>query len=118
MTNPGHNTVDRAIAEEAFQRTIIEALHMHGWTVAHFRPLQRHDGRYVTPVQGDGAGFPDLVAVRERVLFRELKTMNGRLSDIQQQWGEKLTEAGADWGVWRPSDMERIITEISRGRRF
>lgn len=37
-------------------------------------------------------------------IFRELKTEKGYLSEAQVLWLAKLTAAGADADVWRPSD--------------
>ena len=55
------------------------------------------------------AGFPDLVLVGRRVLFRELKARNGRLSGWQKDWMRQLREADADVAVWRPGDWPELI---------
>ena len=67
------------------------------------------------PVAGDGAGFPDLVLVRERVIFAELKSETGRLSPEQKTWGDKLFIADCEIYNWRPSDWDKII-KILEGR--
>ncbi len=54
------------------------------------------------------AGFPDLVLVRERVVYVELKTNKGRLTAAQKDWIDRLKEAGAEVRVWRPSDWATI----------
>lgn len=60
-------------------------------------------------------GFPDLVICGPRgVIFRELKSELGRLTKTQQQWGDRLAAAGADWAVWRPRDLHTIAAEIER----
>jgi predicted protein tyrosine phosphatase len=104
-------------SEAAFQKWVIDTARANGWMVAHFRRVrvQRGNGQtyYETPVAADGAGWPDLVLVRDRVLFRELKADRGRLSDEQTMWQERLIAAGADWAVWRPKDR----TEIERALR-
>ena len=59
-----------------------------------------------TAVAADGAGFPDLVLAKPgRLLFVELKSENGRLSQEQARWlaALGLTER-AEVKVWRPSD--------------
>ena len=55
--------------------------------------------------------FPDLVIVKNKVLYRELKTEKGRLTKAQKAWGDKLTAAGADSA--RPSDMQEIVKQLS-----
>jgi hypothetical protein len=59
-------------------------------------------GEWRTPVAADGKGWPDLVLVRDRVLYRELKSERGTLSVEQQDWGHALKLAGADYDTWRP----------------
>lgn len=51
------------------------------------------------------SGWPDLVLCGRGVLYRELKSEDGRLSPAQRQWGSWLTAAGCDWAVWRPCDL-------------
>ena len=107
--------------ESQFQDAVIEYAQLTCWAVAHFRGVrvQRADGShyYATPVQADGEGFPDLVLVRERVIYAELKSDRGRLSDDQTIWKDRLRGAGAEFYVWRPRDwpsIERILAIGSR----
>ena len=90
------------ISEKDWQRTVIDAAQLYGWLVQHDR-----DARKST-----GAGFPDLVLVRERVLFVELKTEKGRLSPRQKTWRERLCGAGAEYRLWRPSDWDEVEQEL------
>jgi hypothetical protein len=101
-------------SEKEFQKLVIELARTLGWTVAHFHTIKDARRGWVTPAAADGAGFVDLVlAGRDQILFRELKTRTGRLSVDQQAWGEILTRNGADYGVWRPADWrQRIIREL------
>jgi hypothetical protein len=63
-------------------------------------------GQWRTAVAGDGAGFPDLVLVGEPgVLFVELKSAKGRLSEDQKGWIAAL-EPHVDTMVWRPADWQ------------
>lgn len=82
--------------EAEMTRAILQAAKFLHWRVAHFRPaLTKHGWR--TAVQGDGAGFPDLVMVHERaglVWWVELKMKGGRLSPEQQAWQAALEGAG------------------------
>lgn len=60
------------------------------------------------------SGFPDLVIVGRRVIYRELKRESGKPSPAQEEWLGVLAEAGEDVGVWRPSDLlsGRIAREL------
>lgn len=101
------------ISEAAFTTQVINLARWYKWRVAHFRPAMTKRGRWVTAVQGDGAGFPDLVLVRGNTLiFAELKAERGRLAPKQEEWLESLRSAkiGAFCWVfcWRPSQIEEI----------
>lgn len=72
--------------ERELQKGVIDCARLFGWRVAHFRPAQTARG-WRTPVEADGAGFPDLVLVRDgRLIFAELKGDSGRLSEAQTAW--------------------------------
>lgn len=111
-----------AISEAQLQRDVIDLAHVLGWRVAHFRTarVQRANGSisYQTPVQADGAGWPDLVLCRERrLIFAELKSRRGTLSPEQEAWLGHLRAAGAEVHVWKPRDwtdghIERILQRI------
>lgn len=64
-------------------------------------------------------GWLDRVIVGAHVAFRELKTERGRLSSEQLDVIARLEAAGADVGVWRPSDLlsGRIDRELDAVRR-
>lgn len=98
------------MTEAQLQAAVLELARLLGWRVAHFRPARTVTG-WRTPVAADGAGFPDLCLVRERVLFRELKAERGAPSSEQLAWLDALTAAGADAGIWRPSDWTAGLIE-------
>lgn len=80
------------ISEREFTSAVIAAAQALGWRVAHFRTARTRKG-WATPTQGDAAGFPDLVLVRNgRLLFIELKTSHGRLQPNQKQWLHDLAQ--------------------------
>lgn len=54
---------------------------------------------------GADKGWPDLVIIGRRVLFRELKSATGVLSSEQTLVGWRLKAAGQDWAVWWPKDL-------------
>ena len=85
------------LTEDEFQKQVIHLAKLHNWLNYH-----THDSRRSEP------GFPDLVLVRDRVLYVELKTDKGRTSKAQQAWISALNEAGGDAQVWRPRDWDEI----------
>ena len=101
--------------EAGFQEAVMALAHTQGWLVAHFRPARTDQG-WRTPVAAEGAGFPDLVLVRDRVIFAELKTERGRVRPEQQRWLDALAGAGAEAVLWRPSDWETIVDVLARRR--
>jgi hypothetical protein len=60
-------------------------------------------------------GWPDWTIVGRGVLFRELKSAMGRTSGEQLRVGRLLRQAGQDWDVWRPLDLQtgRIAAELA-----
>ena len=103
------------ITEASFQKQVIDLAQLCGWLVHAERPARTKDGSWRTPIQGM-AGWPDLVLVRERVLFVELKSARGTLSPEQEQWRAVLRTAGADARLWRPSDWPEIEATLTQGK--
>lgn len=92
------------ISEAALQSAVIATAHAFGWRVAHFRPAKTEKG-WRTPVEADGAGWPDLTLVRrERLLFAELKSASGSLGPEQTVWLRALRATGAEVVVWDDRD--------------
>ena len=60
------------------------------------------------------SGFPDLVLVRERVIYAELKSAKGFVTARQQRWLDLLTNAGQEVYVWRPGQLKEIIEILRR----
>lgn len=90
--------------EKDLQQAVLDLAALLDWQAAHFRPAMTKSGNWVTPVGADGKGFPDLVLVRDRVLFVELKSAAGSLTREQAEWGARLLVAGAEWMTWKPAD--------------
>lgn len=88
--------------EVEFQKTVEQLAQSLGWKFYH-APYE---------VGPRVRGFPDLVLVRDRILFRELKSARGRLTIEQKAWLEALRKVGADVDVWRPSDLKKIKKEL------
>lgn len=104
------------IGESQLQAAIIELAKWEGWLVFHPMPVQNQAGRWRTALQGD-KGFPDLVlAHKERgIIFVELKSSIGRISDDQQLWIDTLRRAGAEVYVWRPIDIAQARIILKEG---
>jgi VRR-NUC domain-containing protein len=105
------------MSEAELQDAVIDLAHLLGWQVAHFRPA-RTDRGWRTPVAADGAGFPDCVLVRDRVVYAELKSSKGALSVAQRRWLDSLDRAGAEVYIWRPADWTSgAIEQVLRPQR-
>lgn len=76
---------------------MIQLAQLRSWLVYHTR-----DSRRSQP------GFPDIVLVKGRLIFAELKSETGRLTPEQERWLAALRSAGCDVRVWRPSDWQEI----------
>jgi VRR-NUC domain len=106
--------------EAEWQRTVIEYAQLRKWRVAHFRPARTEQG-WRTPVQADGAGFPDLVMVRHgEIIVAELKSERGRVTPAQLDWLEDFRQVRNVWPepslevfVWRPSDWP-VVEQVLR----
>ena len=108
---------DPRVTEKDFLQQVLSLAQLKGWLTAHFRPAMNTRGQWMTAVQGDGAGFPDLVLVRPpEILFVELKGPKGRLSEAQRVWLIKLGECQSESmtvHVWKPADWDSIVEVLS-----
>lgn len=86
-----------AVPEKRWQWQVINHAEAQGWRVYH-----TFDSRRSSP------GFPDLVLVRERVIFAELKSRKGRLSKAQECWLKALRDAKAEVYVWMPKHWPQV----------
>ena len=89
------------------QRLIARAM-PEATLLAHVRELARLKGwrtYHTLRSKGSEAGFPDLVMVRgTRLIFVELKTMEGRMTPAQKEWIKAFkTMPWIGVYVWRPS---------------
>ncbi len=92
-----------AISEKEFRRQVRNLAKMLGW----------RDYFTWTAVHSP-AGFPDLVLVRgERLMFAELKSETGKLTEPQRLWLWALAATGrAEIYVWKPSNLQRIAEAL------
>lgn len=108
----------KAISEKEFMGQVIDLAHLRGWIIAHFRPSQTQSGRWVTAVQADGEGFPDLFMLRpdrRQSVAAELKVGRGRTSAEQERWLDAMDQCGIAAYVWRPEDWAEIERVLEHG---
>lgn len=105
------------ITEAEFRKQVVQFARLHRWTVAGIRPVRivRRNGStyHETPMEFDGSGFPDLLLVRDRIIFAELKIKGGRLSEDQKRWQSAIKIAEGQHHVWFPSDWAEIEKVLS-----
>jgi len=102
-------------SEKLFQERVIKSAKAAGWLVFHTPPFSPRQGVW----RSAGKGFPDLCLThpaKGRTIFAELKTEKGKMLVEQEDWGLSLIASGAEWYLWRPSDMD-AITEILWGKK-
>tara|TARA_R110000868_G_scaffold45454_3_gene150973 strand:- start:207 stop:620 length:414 start_codon:yes stop_codon:yes gene_type:complete len=58
--------------------------------------------------KGSQPGFPDWTLARERVVFLELKTETGKVSDYQKEWLTAFNAAAVEAYVVRPRHFDAI----------
>lgn len=99
----------RGPTEAEFLRQVLQLARVCGWRVLHLRPARTRAG-WRTAVQGDGVGFPDILAVHpSRGLFvAELKSARGRLTPEQALWLQAFHRAGVLCYIFRPDDWPAI----------
>lgn len=98
-------TVDN-LTEKEWQQQVVKLARTLNWRIYH-----TFDSRRSQP------GFPDLVLVRDRVIYVELKRESGRLTDPQHSWLTDLRDAGAEVYLWRPSDLQAAGQVLARRDR-
>jgi len=85
------------ITEKELRQSLVRAARGFGWRV-YFTWSSMHSP----------AGFPDLCMVKgKRLVFAELKTETGRVSEDQTAWATDLVASGrCEYYLWRPADIE------------
>lgn len=102
-------------SEAEFMAMVIALARDHGWLVYHARPAMMRSGKWATAAQGNGAkGWPDLFMVRGRkAIAVELKSEKGKLTPEQLVWQDALVDADIECHVWRPSQWNAIVEELT-----
>jgi hypothetical protein len=118
-TNDSLRLRAKAMSEKQLQKLVLEAAKTLNWKTAHFTQLQTPDGRWVTPVQGDGKGFPDCILANARlgcVMAVEFKSAAGKLTPEQEDWLFAFRAGGIPTRVWSPLDwLDGTIQKLLAG---
>ena len=92
----------RHISEKDFQDTVVTLAKQMGWKVYH-----TYDSRRSEP------GFPDLVLVKDRIMFIELKSWDGKETPAQAEWMRALGHAEGLVAIWRPQHWDWIESALT-----
>lgn len=94
------------LSEKEWMGQVIDLARTLGWK--HYHPwISIHSAK----------GWPDLALWRERLVLAELKTDKGKVSDSQQLVLTQLCDAGVEVYVWRPADIDDIVSVLRRRGR-
>ncbi len=105
------------ITEADLEGWLLDLCQVTGWHAVHFRPAMLRSGKWVTPVSGEGKGYPDwsLFKPGHYPVLVELKSEDGKLRPEQTAWGVILKQCkGVRYILLRPSnheELEQILTE-------
>lgn len=100
--------ISESISEKDFQKQVIQLAELYKWKVYHTW-ISIHSS----------TGFPDITLVKENedgtasLLFIELKSERGKVTEAQQQWIDilgKVPNVGAY--IFYPHDWDRIILTL------
>ena len=99
--------------EKQFQQAVVQFAATAGWDAHHVRP-----GQYGSAYKTDGLkGMPDLILIGQRgqgIIFAELKSRTGKLSQTQEYRLSQLLANGAEVHLWRPKDWDAIVARLTR----
>ena len=97
--------------ERSFAQEVVDYADRRRWLV-----YRTYDSRR------SPAGYPDLTMARDhRLVFAELKSARGKLTEAQEQWLRLLRGLACSWEygrplpevyVWRPAEWDEIMTTL------
>jgi hypothetical protein len=105
--------------EKDFQKRVVEMATALGWKHMHIGESTkrvRRGSSFILVPDPDCQGWPDLTLCHPRtgkMLFRELKTDTGKLTDPQRDWLRTLAKCGQDVDVSRPRDWDEIVALLN-----
>ena len=91
------------MTEKQLQAAVIDLAEL-----LHYSYYHTHDSRRSV------AGFPDMVLVKDRIIFVELKSETGRLTKEQEGWRDDIQAAGGEWYLVRPMDLRWLAGLLKR----
>lgn len=102
-------------AEDDLMDAAADVLRRHHFLVFHQRPARLEDGSWVSAVQYDGQGFPDLTATRPEcpIVFVEVKA-GSAVSKDQRDWIDGLQGDGRVVCVLRPANWRGWLAGIEQ----
>lgn len=90
--------------EREWQDKVVEVARWSGWHVYHPYYSRRSE-----------PGWPDLSMIRgDRLVFAELKTRTGRVTEAQHRVLGLLAATGAEVYLWRPADWPDVVRVLQR----
>lgn len=91
------------LLEKQIQSAIVDIARLLGWRVYHTFDSRKSE-----------AGFPDLVLVRDRVIYAEVKRSGQKPRPSQVDWLNALSRAGAEVYLWTEDDYDEVAAILSR----
>lgn len=95
------------LTEKQWQTQVIQLARALAWK----RPYHVFDSRRTEP------GWPDLVLVRDRIVYLELKREAGKLTGPQREWLRALRAAGGEAYIARPRDLQPLAQVLQERHR-
>lgn len=95
------------LTEKQWQKQVVQLAIQLGWKKAYHTFDSRRSQ----------SGFPDLVLVRDRILYAEIKRMPrvaSPLTATQREWLDALAAAGGETYLFRPSDLDEIARVLGK----
>jgi hypothetical protein len=104
------------LSERDFTKQVLEVAKRFGWLAVHFTNARGPKGEHRTTYLGDGKGYPDITAVRERVVFAELKIPPNKPTVEQMTWAKQIVATGGEVYLWTPNDLDDIVKVFAGAR--
>lgn len=108
MGAPVEEFPDATWDEPRFQRWLVAYARANGWTVR----VMDQRGRPGWKGQQTDKGWPDLLLIKDRAVWLELKRVGGKLRADQEVIIGKLVAAGQEVHVVEPTAWEQVLTWI------